>query len=179
MIINEVFKKEKEDLLDSINNLAKYRCIDNFFEYINKNPQKDSNGNYTLEGLFIIKLLDNVDDFIKDIARNHYQTLSKEELIETVIAFIEEGVSSIETCLEVGDSAYLIDDYCTEEEAYPLIKQFMLDTLNSIIKERNEKSKERRIKTLKNTINTLSSNIGISQQCLKEAQEELDKLLSE
>lgn len=178
MIINEVFKNEQEELLDTINSLPKYGCIDNFFKYIYKNVQKDENGNYSLEGLFINKMFKDVDDFIKDIARDHYKALSKEDLVETVIAFLEEGVTSMD-CLEQEDLAFSLYDYCTEEEAYPLIKEFMLKTLISIIKERSKNDKEKRINELKNTVTTLSTNIGISQQCLKEAQEELDKLLSE
>ena len=179
MKIKEVFKNEQEDLLKAINELPQYNCIDNFFDYLQKTPEKDQDNCYTLEGLFIKKLNEDINDFLKDIAKDFYKNKSKEEVIETLIATLEEGSPSMDYCLECGDGSYLIDDYCTEEEAYPLIKQFMLNTLNSIIKERNEKSKEKRIKILKNTINTLSSNIGISQQCLKEAQEELDNLLSE
>lgn len=179
MKIDEVFKNEQEDLLKAINNLPQYNCIDNFFDYIQKAPAKDPDNCYTLEGLFIKELSENVNQFIKDIAKDFYENKSKEKIIETLIDLLEEGSSSMDYCIECGDGSYLITDYYTEEEAYPLIKEFMLKTLNSIFKKRNENDRNKRIETLKNTINYSSKNIENSKKNLKKAQEELDKLLSE
>lgn len=179
MIINEVFKSEQEQLLNSIENLATYKCIDNFFDYIRKDPEEDEEWYLTLEGTFITKLNKDVNGFIKEIAKDYYDKLSKEKVIEDLIKLLDEGSSSIDYCIDCGDGSYLIDDYCTEQEAYPLIKQFMLKTLNSIIKERNEKDKERRIKALINTIDYTSNSIEDNKKRLKEAQEELEKLRAE
>lgn len=174
MIINEIFKDEGKLLRASIENLPVFNCIERLLEYTGDYTNED-----TLENEFR-KLLDsNLTKFIVRITTKYYETKSKEEIIKDLIDNMCDGPSSIDYSLENGDGYYLIADYYTEIEAYPLIKEFMLETLNELINKTNQDMKERKIQIAKENLARAGRNMEAYTEEYKKYKKELEQLTSD
>lgn len=168
MIINEIFKDEAGRIRKEIENLPVEGCIFNFFNYAGA----DTTGADSFEKQFIRKLGNNVSKLLKNLRIAYVEGMSEEERKKHLLCLLSNGYSGDEN-IEWEFLADDLKDDMSNEKAYPIIVQYMKDTLEQILLERKETAIQREKRLAEDNIERAKDNIKHCQDIIKRNEEKL------
>lgn len=157
MLINDIFKNQKEEILKKIENLPVYNCINNFDKYLSQSPNDD------FEYKYINLLCRNREDLAKKVISKYYSKLSKDELLEELIKANIDAPYSFESYFENNELTDFFSNHNhNDADAHELIKEYMLNQYNNLIAELELPAKEEKrniiIKSIENIEKAIKDN---------------------
>ena len=172
MEINKIFKEERKEILEFITNLPEDNCIENFCSYLDSCPENK------FEKEYVRKLNYNLRSFGKTILRNKYRNLSQEEMLDIIVDAYMECPYSYDAYRDNGEFEEFIEYNTTcQKEAYTIIKQYMIDIYNELIKTLDKTKAENEIESLKKMIAERESWLDRYNEDIQKYKEKLEKLM--
>ena len=160
--------------VDTIEGIKPLNCINNFIDYIDQELTDDVD---KFERNYINALKKNIiEGILEPFYKDKYKDYSKDELYELVVDFVcgnECGHAYYD------DIQYLHDDLrdnFEDEELFPYIQQYMLNTFDEICKSNIRIKKENEIKDLEAKINYNKDLIEKAKKASAELEEQERKL---
>lgn len=171
MEINKIFKDEKEGLLERIENLPVFNCIKNFESYLNVKADSD------FERKYIIALDNNIIDLAKEIIIKHYESLSKEELLNKLVIAHIDSPYSFYSYYDNNELSEFFDNYgYNDADAHELIKEYMLNQYKILVNKLRLTNKEERMDSIVKSIEDIEKVIKDKQKKLIDLRNELVEL---
>lgn len=161
MEISNVFRNEVAEIETAIAFIPVERCINNYNEYINTNP-------IGFEADYVHALRSNAVNFSKRLLKARITDKSKEELIDMVINYREQGCYEFNSkCYDEGMEEVIMDLGYTDAEAHKFIIEEMKAVLDELVKKANMTAneqetaiKEQQLKVLKEHKASAEANIS-------------------
>lgn len=182
MLINNYFKNEEQNIRNHINNIPILNCLDNFFSYLNTRYNA-AKGNEVgdFEKKYIGELYDNVHLLLRDLFKKHYEEKTKEELINKLMDYEEEGGAIVYMDVDTENYINTIEWLCNNDKKaiHDLIVKYMLDTLDNMLAKEMETNQEIEAKKIKEKIEGLKRNIEYNKQQIEKSQRALADLIKE
>lgn len=168
--LESLFTNQEDKMRDAIANMEVSGCVENFVNYVQKH---NTDGLSPLEKQFISKL-----SFFKLMLRYKLSLLDdtdKDYLISELAEIYRDGYYGLYDRSECDIAEMLLE--CNEANLYPIIKDYMQETLNDLIvmNLETEKMKEERMKQTR--IRNLAASIESTKGRLEKETEELEALL--
>lgn len=171
MEINNVFKNEKDELLERIENLPVFNCIQNFDKYLNTKADSD------FERRYITSLNNNIEDLGREILIKNYESLEKEELLKKLVLAHIDAPYSFMSYFENEEIPEFFDNYgYNDADAHSIIKKYMIDEYKKLVDTVEQTSKNQRRKAIEKLIEEAEQTLNRYEKNLIEYRNELVEL---
>lgn len=171
MIINDIFKSKKEELLNGIENLPVHNCIHNFVKYLNEKPEDD------FERKYISILWDDLESIARTIIAKHYKDLSKEDLLAKLVQANIDAPYAFSSYEDNNEIDEFFDNYgYNDADAHSIIKEYMITQYTLLVEKSEATAKEERKNAILKSIATAEDTIERYQKNLVEYRNELVQL---
>lgn len=171
MIINNIFTNKKEEILKAIETLPSHNCITNFVKYI------DVKAEDKFEEMYVERLRRNIEDLAREVFKQKFSKLEKEELLKELIDANIEGPYTFICYYDNGEiEDFFNNNGYNDVDAHSLIKDYMLKEYNLLCDKLEMNLQEEKIDRINKVIEEKRRMLSLYEQDIIQLTNELKEL---